>query len=273
MYEHAFVEKPFLDQLASLDWQVIDQGPGVPTDPAKSLRTSFREVILKGVFKQSLNEINRTEKGLHWLTDKQLSDLIDEILNQPAKSLVEANEAVLKLLYRAQVDVNEVTGEQYPNVKLIDFDHPERNHFLAINQFRIDTPGAIKDFIIPDIVLFVNGLPLAVVEAKDANDFTANPMHEAFQQLMRYSDQREETKQAGLREGEPKLFFTNQLLIRTSGDRADFGAITATGEEFFYPWKDIYPEKYRQFPRCWRRVTAGCCNSFRTRAWPRSNRG
>ena len=246
MSEHAFVEKPFLDQLASLGWNVIDQGPGVPTAPAKSLRTSFREVILEGVFRDSLHAINRTDQGQPWLTDKQISELIDEILNQP-KGLAEANEAVLKLLYRAQVDVNEVTGEQYPNVKLIDFDHPERNHFLAINQFRIDTPGATKDFIIPDIVLFVNGLPLAVVEAKDANDFTANPMHEAFQQLMRYSDQREETKQAGLREGEPKLFFTNQLLIRTCGDHADFGAITATDEEFFYPWKDIYPEKYRQF--------------------------
>ena len=221
--------------------QVIDQGPGVPTDPTKSLRTSFREVILEGVFRQSLHEINRTEQGQPWLTDKQIDDLIDEILNQPAKSLVEANEAVLKLLYRAQVDVNEVTGEQYPNVKLIDFEHPERNHFLAINQFRIDTPGAGKGFIIPDIVLFVNGLPLVVIECKDANDFTANPMYEAFQQLMRYSDQREETKQAGLREGEPKLFFTNQLLIRTCGDQADFGTITATDEEFFFPWKDIYP--------------------------------
>lgn len=247
MSERSFVEKPFLDQLASLDWQVLDQGPGVPTDPTKSLRTSFREVILGGVFQQSLHEINRTEQGQPWLTDKQIEDLIDEILSQPAKNLVEANEAVLKLLYRAQVDVNEITGEQYPNVKLIDFEHPERNHFLAINQFRIDTPGAGKDFIIPDIVLLVNGLPLVVIECKDANEFTANPMYEAFQQLMRYSDQREETKQAGLREGMPKLFFTNQLLIRTSGDRADFGTITATDEEYFYPWKDIFPEKYRQF--------------------------
>ena len=108
MSERSFVEKPFLDQLASLGWQVIDQGPGVPTDPTKSFRTSFRQVILQGVFRQSLQEINRTEQGLPWLTDKQIDDLIDEILNQPAKSLVEANEAVLKLLYRAQVDANEV---------------------------------------------------------------------------------------------------------------------------------------------------------------------
>jgi type I site-specific restriction-modification system R (restriction) subunit len=103
------------------------------------------------------------------------------------------------------------------------------------------------DNIIPDIVLFVNGLPLAVIECKEANAFTSNPMFEAFQQLMRYSDQREETKQSGLREGEPRLFFTNQLLIRTSGEQADIGTITSTDEEFSFPWRDIYPEKYLTF--------------------------
>jgi type I restriction enzyme R subunit len=247
MSEYLFVEKPFLDQLASLDWDVIDQGPGVPTDPTKSLRTSFREIVLKGVFFDSVRKINTTEDGRQWLTDKQLEELYDELLSQPSRSLHEANEAVQSLLYRAQVDVNELTGEEYPDVYLIDFHHPERNHFLAINQFRIDTPGGVKSFITPDIVLFVNGIPLVVIECKDANDFASNPMFEAFQQLMRYSEQREETKLAGLREGEPRLFFTNQILIRTCGEKAEFGTITSTDEEFFYPWRDIYPEKYRKY--------------------------
>lgn len=247
MSEYLFVEKPFLDQLANLGWQVIDQGPGIPTDPRKSLRVNYRELFLEEVFRKSLNEINRTENGQSWLTEKQIADLLDEILNHPARSLVEVNEAVLQLLFRVQVDVNEVTGEQFPNVRLIDFEQPERNQFHAINQFRIDTPGATKEFIIPDIVLFVNGLPLVVIECKDSNEFTANPMFEAYQQLMRYSDQREETRQAGLREGEPKLFHTNQLMIRTCGEHAQFGTITATAEEYFFRWKDIYPERYRQF--------------------------
>jgi type I restriction enzyme R subunit len=245
MSEYSFVEKPFLDQLDALDWRVIDQGPGIPTDPTKSLRASFREVTLRDVFNQAVRGINTTPDGRTWLTDKQLDDLHDELFGHSGRSLVENNEAVLKLLFRSQVDANELTGEQYPNVKLIDFEHPERNQFHAINQFRIDTPGATKGFIIPDIVLFVNGLPLAVIECKVANVFTSNPMFEAFQQLMRYSDQREETKQSGLREGEPRLFFTNQLLIRTSGEQADIGTITSTDEEFFFPWRDIYPEKYR----------------------------
>jgi len=163
MSEYAFVEKPFLDQLAALDWDVIDQGQGVPTDPTRSLRTSFREIVLKETFFASVRAINTTDDGKSWLTDRQLEELYDQLTSQPSRSLVEANEAVQKLLYRAQVDVNEVTGEKYPNVKLIDFEHPERNHFLAINQFRIDTPGCVKDFIIPDIVLFVNGIPLVVI--------------------------------------------------------------------------------------------------------------
>ncbi|MEI8372804.1 MAG: HsdR family type I site-specific deoxyribonuclease [Planctomycetota bacterium] len=245
MSEYLFVEKPFLDQLAALDWKIIDQGQSIPTDPTVSLRTSFREVILKDVFRKNVRAINVLEDGRPWLTDKQLDDLYDELLSQPSHSLVEANEAVQTLLYRTQVDVNELTGEQYPNVKLIDFHHPERNHFLAINQFRIDTPGAVKGFIIPDIVLFVNGIPLVVIECKD--DSTSNPMFEAFQQLMRYSDQREETKLAGMREGEPRLFYPNQLLIRTCGEKADFGSVTSTNEEFFFPWRDIFPEKYRNY--------------------------
>ena len=250
MSEYSFVEKPFLDQLDTLDWTVIDQGQGIPTDPTKSLRANFREVTLRDVFNQAVRAINTTRDGRTWLTDKHLDDLHDALFSHSSQSLIEKNEAVLKLLFRSQVDSNELKGrdyEQYPNVKLIDFEHPERNQFHAINQFRIDTPGATKGFIVPDIVLLVNGLPLAVIECKDANVFTSNPMFEAFQQLMRYSDQREETKQSGLREGEPRLFFTNQLLIRTSGEQADIGTITSTDEEFFFPWRDIFPEKYRTF--------------------------
>jgi len=180
MSEYAFVEKPFLNQLDALGWMVIDQGPGIPTDPTKSLRTSFREVTLRGEFNQAVRAINKTDDGRPWLTDKQLDDLHDDLFGLPARGLVENNEAVLKLLFRSQVDANELTGEQYPNVKLIDFERPERNRFVAINQFRIDTPGATKGFIIPDIVLFVNGLPLVVIECKEANAFTSNQCSRRF---------------------------------------------------------------------------------------------
>ena len=63
MSEYTYVEKPFLDQLQALGWQVIDHGEGVPTNPAISYRTSFREVTLKDVFKQSVKAINTTDDG------------------------------------------------------------------------------------------------------------------------------------------------------------------------------------------------------------------
>jgi len=94
MSERNFVEVPFMDQLKALGWKVIDQGIGIPTDPTISLRTSFKEVILPEVFKTCLNKINQTEQQQPWLTDKQIHDLMDDILNQPFKSLAEANENV-----------------------------------------------------------------------------------------------------------------------------------------------------------------------------------
>lgn len=247
MSEYLHVEKPFLDQLAALGWTVIDQGQGfIPTDPSASLRGSFREWLLPEVFREAVRAINRTADGTPWLTDRQLDDLRDQILRQPNRTLLEANEAVQALFFKAQVDRNEVTGESDPVVSLIDFAHPERNRFHAINQFRIDTPGCVKQCIIPDIVLFVNGIPLVVVEAKIGDATTANPMHAAFEQLLRYRNGRAETAAAGLREGEPRLFHTNLLLVCTCGEKATYGSVTS-GYEHFYAWKDIWPESNRAY--------------------------
>ena len=167
MSEYAHVEKPLLAQLVGLGWTVIDQGfQSIPHDPAASLRSSFRDLILPQVFRDSVRLLNALPDGRQWLTERQLMGLIDDIFRQPGKGLLDANEAVQALLFKAQVDRNELTGEKDPTVRLIDFANPERNTFHAINQFRVDTPGCVKAFIIPDVVLFVNGLPLVVIEAK-----------------------------------------------------------------------------------------------------------
>ena len=240
MSEYTEVEQSFLEQLEELGWISVDQGPDIPQDPNKSLRKNFRQWLLPDVFKQSVSAINTTNAGEEWLTQKQLHDLHDQVLRQPNRTLLEANEAIQKLLFKSQVDVNEVTGEQDPVVKLIDFDKPENNTFHAINQFRIDTPGCVKQFIIPDIVLFVNGLPLIVVECKKGGATCANPMPEAFEQLQRYMNQRQATKAQGLKEGEPKLFHTAMMVIRSCGLEADYGTITS-GVEHFFPWKTQWP--------------------------------
>ena len=241
MSEYLHVEKPFLDQLAALGWTIVDQGCGmIPSDPALSLRENFREWLLPSVFREAVRAINP------WLTDRQLEDVRSQILRQPNRTLLESSEEIQKLIFKTQVDVNEETGEADPVVKLIDFKHPEKNSFHAINQFRINTPGCVKDFIIPDIVLFVNGIPLVVVENKIGDANTANPMHAAFEQLLRYRNGREETAAAGLREGEPRLFHSNLLMITTCGEKAAYGSITS-GYEHFHPWKDIWPEKFRNY--------------------------
>jgi len=240
MSEYTEVERPFLHQLESLGWTVIDQGSGIPQDAGPSLRPNFRQWLLPEVFDKAVRAINRTADGREWLTARQLEDLRGQLLRQPNRTLLEANEAVQALLFKAQVDTNELTGESDPVVRLIDFHHPENNQFHAINQFRIDTPGCVKAFIIPDIVLFVNGIPLGVVECKKGSETCANPMQEAFVQLQRYMRRRPETEAAGLREGEPRLFHSNLLLIRSSGIEADYGTITS-GEEHFYAWKTLYP--------------------------------
>lgn len=247
MSEYQYVEKPFLDQLAALGWTTIDQGQGIfPTDPVPSLRRSFREWLLPEVFRAAVRDLNRGADGEPWLTDRQLDDLHGQLSRQPSRALLEANEAVQALLFKTQVDRNERTGEADPVVKLIDFARPERNRFHAINQFRIDTPGCVKTCIIPDIVLFVNGIPLVVVEAKLGDANTANPMHAAFEQLLRYRDGRPETRGVGLREGEPRLFHSNLLVVRTCGERCEFGTITS-GPEHFHAWRDIWPEARRDY--------------------------
>lgn len=240
MSEYTEVEQPFLQQLATLNWLTIDQGADIPQDPSKSLRQHFRQWLLPDVFAAAVSRINTTITGQQWLTPKQLQDLHDQISRQPNKTLLEANEAIQKLLFKTQVDVNNITGEQDPIVKLIDFANPENNTFHAINQFRIDTTG-VKQFIIPDIVLFVNGIPLIVVECKKGGSTCANPMPEAFEQLQRYMNRRKATQQQGLKEGEPRLFHTSMMLIRSCGLQADYGTITS-GIEHFFPWKTQWPQ-------------------------------
>ena len=228
MTEYTEVERPFLEMLNRIGWVVIDQGEAIPQDPAGSRRTSFLDVILEDDFRRSIQKINSSEGELS-------TDQIDEVIRTITKelagcSLIEAN-MNMQQLFRQGIPVA-VPGEANRTVQLIDFEDVEANDFLAMNQFRIDTPGGARQFIIPDVVCFVNGLPLVVVEAKRATGNDADPMEEAFEQLQRYSDQRG----FGIREGDARLFHPNLLCIRTCGEACDYGSITAT-ERFYYPWR------------------------------------
>lgn len=181
MSEYQFVERPLLTQLDSMGWVVIDQGASIPKDPTKSLRTDFRQWLLKDLFLRAVRDINRTDKNETWLSNSQLEQLYQDFLDFDTQKLLPANEEGLSRLFKWQVDENTVTGEPDLVVKIIDFDNWEANNFTAINQFRIDTPGGVKEFIIPDIVLLVNGMPLVVIECKEDNGYASDPMHEAIE--------------------------------------------------------------------------------------------
>jgi type I restriction enzyme R subunit len=246
MSEYANVEKPFLEKLAQLGWKVIDQEPGIPKDPAKSLRSNFKEVTLKEVFKESISRIN-IDKGVEWLTDKQLDDLHYEITatERSGLSLLEANRSVFgKLISKTKSTVleNEITGERDVQIKFIDFDNWSNNSFIAINQFRVITPGGPREGIIPDIVMFINGLPLIVVECKAID--VADPLSEAVNQVRRYSNTREDD--FGIKEGEEKLFHYNLFSVVTHGIEARCGTITGDFE-YYLNWKDIFPVTYKTF--------------------------
>lgn len=247
--EYQLVEKPFLNRLAQIGWQIIDQkaiqSTGGKTNVATSLRTDYKQVTLKDTFKQAVHAINQID-GQSWLTDAQLEELYGNITatEKGNQSLYEANKAVFnKLLIGDQVDKNELTGQKNVTVKLINFDNWQANSFIAINQFQIDTPLNVRKQIIPDIVLFVNGLPLIVVECKAVD--VASPLSAGIDQIKRYENQRN-GEDPTLTEGEERLFHYNLLSIVTHGEEARFGTISGN-YEYYYNWKDIFPESYRTF--------------------------
>ncbi|MFC1658899.1 type I restriction endonuclease subunit R [Candidatus Omnitrophota bacterium] len=224
--EKNYVEEPFLNQLERLGWSIIRAGRD--DAPEVTLREDFHSVVIEQEFYSGLKQINS------WMEDDQIRDVLRRIAAvQPGTNLIEANRQFLEqLLEQIVVDKNRQTGQLNPNVKLIDFEHPEKNRFLAISQYKVTLPGGMKH-IIPDIVLFVNGLPLVVVECKSPQ--IAEPMVEGVKQLMRYMCRRGDKE-----EGSEKLFYYNQMVVSTYRTRAKYSTIT--GElEHFNEWKDPYP--------------------------------
>ena len=240
MSEYTNVEHPFLEKLREIKWQVIDKGSGgIPQDPAESMRTSFSEIVLKEEFYKKLKELN------DWITDEQTAYCYRKI-TEIDKPLIDANHEIHNMLLEGihLPTKNEVTGEDNPTAKIINFDNYKKNSFIAINQFRVDTNNT-KPFIIPDIVCFVNGLPLVVIECKDED--VSEPMSEAYDQIKRYANQRVEDDpfSEGIEEGCQRLFHTNLFSVITRGVEARCGTISADFD-FYLNWKDIFPEEYAE---------------------------
>ncbi|MEU1998851.1 HsdR family type I site-specific deoxyribonuclease [Nocardia gamkensis] len=232
--EYSESEKPLLDQLASLRWSHIE---GSKSDPAVTGRESFRESFIETRLRDALQKINPGADGKPWLDDSRLSEAVSALTRIETGKLTEINERMTERLLEGVSVAGLPNWDQGRNqrVKFIDFDHPELNDFLAISQFRVDEPGGqAKKFVVPDVVLFVNGIPLVVIECK--SPYLTDPMAEGINQLRRYANQRD----LGAPEGNERLFWTNQFVISTYGDKARVGTFTSEAEHFL-EWKDSAP--------------------------------
>jgi len=226
--ERNHVEKPLLDQLHGLGWEIIDLTDERQT-PAHTFRENFTEVVMLPVLREQLKVIN------DWLEDDQIEEVVKQLTASfPGTGLIENNQYVLHLLLEnTSVSENRRTGAQSPTVRFIDFKERKGNRFIAVCQFKVRILGT-EHHIIPDIVLFINGLPVALVECKSPKVKDAIP--EAIDQILRYSEQR-----GAKGEGSAILFYFNQFVVATCRQEAKFGTITTHSEKHFYRWSDPYP--------------------------------
>lgn len=237
-HEYIDVEKPFIDQCVAMGWQAQ---AGSKDDPGLTGRTSFREVIQEATLRQRLRAINPGPDGQPWLDDARLSEAVSALTRHGQRGLMEANQTVTNLLLKG------ITVEGLPGwdggrgqtIRYIEWSDPSANIFTITNQFRVDCPPGHdvgKGFIIPDIVLLVNGIPLVVVEAKSPG--IPEPLAEAVKQLRRYHNARKAVLEVEENEGAPALFASVQLLIATSFDEARVGCIGA-GIGHYGQWKAV----------------------------------
>ncbi len=156
-------------------------------------------------------------------TDEQINEAIKIIKNLTHNNVVEDNKEFTKyLLQGVPVEVKTNTGYQYKNVKLIDFDNIENNHFQVINQFTIIEFEQKR----PDTIVFINSIPLVVIELKTATNEDVN-LKDAYNQLWRYREM-----------SIPTLFRYNQFLVISDGVTAKAGTITSPYSRFS-DWKKI----------------------------------
>jgi type I restriction enzyme, R subunit len=244
--EYSNVEEPFLNQLVSLGWKVVT---GSVDHPDVTGRKSFREVLIRDDLEKALRSINlRPSLDSHaapWLDDTRVAQAISALERISHPRLMEGNQAGTKLLLEGiPVDgLPDWDQGRAKTLQYIDWDHPEHNTFTVVSQFKVETPGQAKSSIRPDLTLFINGIPVVVIECKSPT--ISEPIPSAVDQLQRYHNAR---KAAGLieeNEGSERLFYTNQFMIATSYDEARFGTIGAELAHYL-EWKDTAPISLEQ---------------------------
>ena len=219
-FTESVVEQAALAWLESVGWRVVNGAEIAPGAPDAE-RESHGQVVLERRLRDALARNNPK------LPSDALDDALRRLLRPEGVDPVPRNRSLHRLIvdgvtveYRD--DDGGIRGAQ---AAAIDFDRPEANDWLAVNQFAV---AENKHARRPDIVLFVNGLPLGVIELKNAAGETAT-VGSAFRQLWTY--------QAEI----PSLFAANAVLVASDGVEARVGVIGA-GREWFKPWRTIAGE-------------------------------
>ncbi len=195
-------------------------GPEIAADgqsPERDPDANYGDVVLVGRLRAALKRINPD------IPAEGLDDAIRKVTRPESPSLIINNRAFHRLLTDG-VDVAWMgdDGETFGKVWLVDAAAPENNDFLAVNQFTIIENKRERR---PDVVVFINGLPLAVIELKNPADEKAT-IRQAYNQLQTYKEQI------------PSLFVYNALLVISDGMQARAGTLTA-GPDRFMPWRTI----------------------------------
>ncbi|MYA59530.1 MAG: type I restriction endonuclease subunit R [Chloroflexi bacterium] len=213
----SIVENAALAWLAGLGYAVL-HGSDIGPEGAASERGSYDEVLLTGRLREALARLNPH------LPAETLEDVLRKVRQTETPSLVEENRRLHRYLVEGvPVEVAREDGSIGGiTARLVDFDNIEANDWLAVNQFTVIEHEHNRR---PDVVLFVNGLPLAVIELKSPGDENAT-LEGAFNQLQTYK-------------GEiPSLFRTNAALMTSDGLHARMGSLTASLERFM-PWRTV----------------------------------
>lgn len=211
----AAVEQALLDQLRALDYS-IEREENIGPDGHRPERESHDEVVLKKRFEAAVARLNPS------LPLEARQDAVRKVMQSELPSLLEENRRLHKLMTEG-VDVEYYADDgtlAASKVTLIDFEQPEQNDWLAVGQWVL-IAGKVNRR--PDVVVFVNGLPLAVIELKAPGSGNATLLG-AFNQLQTYKQQI------------PALFHTNALLVTSDGITARVGSLSADLERFM-PWR------------------------------------
>ena len=192
-------------------------GPDLAPEGSHQERATYKQVVLEDRFRQSLVKLNPG------IPASVLEDAARQVIFGNATSLLLANRQVHRWLTDGvPVDVQVDGHTRGDFAKLIDFDHPEANDWLVVNQYSIEGPKLTRR---PDVVVFVNGLPLAVLELKNPADENADIWH-AHQQLQTY------------KQDIPDLFTFNEVLAISDYTLARMGSLSASKERF-NAWRTI----------------------------------